>query len=460
LTFSLAPLPSYKTHFLHFDNTTIANIHYDLCGADRHVLAAAPRCTTTPRNAPVPARASPAWEAFFKPSRLGRNERMSLADDEGFASGAFSGHIATDGVSIHICRKSPRAARGEGAVPADARAEGGARKEKDATDDLAPLRKRLERLGVFRALSDAYAHAKGFLGAPMGLIGLEALGQLGVRICAVDPGLTDWVTAFALSPFNLGRQPVAEDGLRAWLGERTFVENTQGWRDATGQAAAARQAHKRLRRADPVDRARAMYNIPSGRTVCLSAFTLHCRRKLAGFDAGRRLYGSKRAREARLRKRILRIRQMHRLAQTLAWGSTSVTSKRWKSARRPVPNKPPFSIIAWGAASVGAGGPISRKGMGPSRDFERFVRSHYGELGVFFLRIDEFCTSKVCTACWQTNHADFVVGGRPTHKLQVCKDHAPQLVVDRDVSASIAIMVALLERLLAGGAPAWNRRPS
>jgi hypothetical protein len=32
------------------------------------------------------------------------------------------------------------------------------------------------------------------------------------------------------------------------------------------------------------------------------------------------------------------------------------------------------------------------------------------------------------------------------------------LVVDRDVSASIAIMVAFLNRLFAGGAPAWQAR--
>jgi hypothetical protein len=178
------------------------------------------------------------------------------------------------------------------------------------------------------------------------------------------------------------------------------------------------------------------------------------------------------ARRARLRVHGLRVKRMHRLAQTLAWGATGVSGRwrrgsrvvdhpggRWQRASRVDHSQTRLSIIAWGAASVGAGGPISRQGLGPSREFERFVRANYERLGVFFLRIDEHCTSKVCTSCLQKTHTGFCIGGRPpSHKLQVCKDHVHRLVVDRDVSASTAIMVALLHRLFAGGAPAWQAR--
>jgi hypothetical protein len=208
-----------------------------------------------------------------------------------------------------------------------------------------------------------------------------------------------------------------------------------------------------------------LHTIPLGRTVSLSAFALHCQRKLEAFGAGRRLYGSMRARNARLRVHGLRAQQMHRLAQTLAWGATTVAGRWQRSCGRRGPDRaarglrPQISVIAWGAASIGVGSAISRGGIGPSRAFERFVRAHYGPLGVFFVRVDEYCTSKVCTSCWQRTHKGLRIGGRPpSHKLQVCEDHTHPLVVDRDVSASIAIMVAFLNRLFAGGAPAWQAR--
>jgi hypothetical protein len=201
-------------------------------------------------------------------------------------------------------------------------------------------------------------------------------------------------------------------------GYRDRIAEARGWRDATGMAAAARQTQQRLRRSDHVDRARGIHHIPSGRTVSLSAFALHCRRKLEGFEAGRRLYGSMQARRARLRVHGLRMQHMHRLAQTLAWGATSVSGRwrrdsrvvdhsggRWQRASRGDHSQTRVSIIAWGAASVGAGGPISRQGLGPSREFER--------LGVLFLRIDEYSTSKVCTSCWEENTHQVVLRRAP-----------------------------------------------
>jgi hypothetical protein len=402
--------------------------------------------------------------------------------DKTFRSGAFAGHICTDGVSLHILRQTRRR-EGEGEAPpppdgasdldiikarlqslpappapgfaAALRALGAATRPPLGAWDLDGTPARVQGMRVFnrhpnlfRAL-EAALHGALYPGPhlPLQADSVPALSKVesllaacDVRICAVDPGQTDWMSAFSFSPFQR-RNYIPPGGnkseLRRWLSPRVFVESTAGFRDATGQVAAARKAEQCLRRADPADRARAIHNITTGRTASLAAFALHCRRKLAGFDAGRRLYGSKGARHARLRKHILRNRHFHRLVQMLAWGATSVTGRWWdptRRRRRAVRKKPAVSIIGWGAASVGAGGPISRKGLGPSRDFERFVRSHYPT--VLFAKVDEYCTSKVCTACWKKTHVNFTAGGRPTHKLQVCPDHAPPLVVDRDVSAT------------------------
>jgi hypothetical protein len=97
--------------------------------------------------------------------------------------------------------------------------------------------------------------------------------------------------------------------------------------------------------------------------------------------------------------------------------------------------------------------------MGPSRKFERFVRTHYPH--VFFVRVAEYFTSRLCTSCLKLRPkgtANVRLGGRPSHKLLVCKRHAPPLVVDRDASASFAIMTVLLSRLFTGDPPEWQRR--
>ncbi|KAI8462195.1 MAG: hypothetical protein J3K34DRAFT_218083 [Monoraphidium minutum] len=147
----------------------------------------------------------------------------------------------------------------------------------------------------------------------------------------------------------------------------------------------------------------------------------------------------------------------------LAWGASSVRG-RWNRAPRPVADRPKLAIIGWGAASAGFGGPISREGLGPSCAFEHFVHSHYHP-SVCFVRCNEFHTSQVCTRCWRLRPkrpaAHFEVGGSLCYKLLVCKKHTPQLVVDRDVSASSAIMAVLLEGLFKDKVPdgcnAWRK---
>ena len=69
----------------------------------------------------------------------------------------------------------------------------------------------------------------------------------------------------------------------------------------------------------------------------------------------------------------------------------------------------------------------------------------------------------MCSRCWRLRPkgSNLCIGGAPVHKLLVCKNHTPQLVVDRDVSASAAIMAVLLAQLFEGRVPAdnaWHKR--
>lgn len=177
---------------------------------------------------------------------------------------------------------------------------------------------------------------------------------------------------------------------------------------------------------------------------------------MAAVDAARRVYGCRQALNARLRSAVLRQRRFHSLVRTLAgW-------RRVEAAPHSYWIKPKLTIIGWGNASVGAGGSISRPGLGPSRAFERFVRANYYDT-VVFIRTDEFHTSQVCTSCWELRprnaHVPSTKPGDPgSHKRLLCTKHEPHLVVDRDVSASVAIMAVLLGQPFQGhpGVPAWR----
>jgi hypothetical protein len=171
--------------------------------------------------------------------------------------------------------------------------------------------------------------------------------------------------------------------------------------------------------------------------------------------------GSLAARREKFRVHRARERHFHRLTQQLAWGFTTVKSQ-WRNkgpSRRTSTraNRPTLSIIGFGDASIGHGSPLSRKsGCGPSRAFKRFVHANYKS--VCFLRVDEFRTSKVCTSCWECDKTNLVVAGSRLHKIQACKRHGKTLIVDRDASASVAIMAVLLGMIFEKQVGSWDDR--
>jgi hypothetical protein len=215
-----------------------------------------------------------------------------------------------------------------------------------------------------------------------------------------------------------------------------------------------------VRAAAPADVARVTRCISNGRTADLAKFILHAKSKLAAFDAGMRLHGALAARRDKLRVHRAQERHFHRLTQRLAWGFTTVKSV-WQNKGLPhksftPADRPKLSIIGFGDSSTGHGSPLRRKyGTGPSRAFERFVHCNYRS--VCFLRVDEFRTSKVCTSCWECDKTNLVLAGKRSHKIQACERHGEEaLVVDRDASASVAIMAVLLGMLFEQQIGGWN----
>ena len=112
---------------------------------------------------------------------------------------------------------------------------------------------------------------------------------------------------------------------------------------------------------------------------------------------------------------------MHRFAQLLLWGYSSVHGvwhehnedreevgglpprmKTWRQWHRPLGHRPEFSALGLGAASCGAGSPISRSfGGAPVKEFASFIRAQYAnQYPVLFLLLDEHKTSQGCSACW------------------------------------------------------------
>ena len=120
----------------------------------------------------------------------------------------------------------------------------------------------------------------------------------------------------------------------------------------------------------------------------------------------------------------------------------------------PYGMRPELVVIGWGNASTGHGGPISRAGRGPSKAFVKFVPANYSRFNVHVVSVDEHRTSKICSSCWSVDHkTQFSFPNAQgqcvkSHKLQVCKNPACSNVVDRDVSAAIAIMARLLHKVV------------
>lgn len=237
---------------------------------------------------------------------------------------------------------------------------------------------------------------------------------------------------------------------------------TRAYRHASNFPRAQRRAQARLLAAPPTLRARLANCIPSAKTADLAGFERHITAFLGVCDDARAVYSSKAARADELRVRRAREREWHRLVQLLAYGHTTV-SGRWHQQGQPhraAPHpRPQLVILGWGNASTGHGSGISRPGLPPVRAFERFVHANYPD--ICFIRLDEYCTSKVCTVCWSTAHKHGLqIRGAPSHKVRVCQNHARPLVVDRDASAAAAMMAVLVGDLF--GSPsdqlAWHRR--
>jgi hypothetical protein len=171
------------------------------------------------------------------------------------------------------------------------------------------------------------------------------LPEFGIRVVAVDPGQTHWVTGFCLDPFRAGgggaaagwgrapaalpwrcpsrpgptlpphRHPpphpppvplshVAPASRTAYVKERTFRLSGAGYREAAGQTREARRAEARLAAKPDADRARVLCAVGGGKTMDADAFAAFCSRRAAAFAAGRRLYGGLAERRARLRIRF------------------------------------------------------------------------------------------------------------------------------------------------------------
>jgi len=182
----------------------------------------------------------------------------------------------------------------------------------------------------------------------------------------------------------------------------------------------------------------------------------------SAFDCGRRVYDSMQHRRWRLRVYQAREREWHRLAQQLAWGYTTARGKWSRGSPRTAPRhtqRPEAVVIGWGSASW-EGSALSRRMLGPSKSFNRFMRANYSHFNVHILMVDEYCTSAVCTCCCRTDDKrGFSFSSRDgkkhfrPHKLQVCTKPNCKLVVDRDVSASIAIMARLLHMAVPDAPP-------
>jgi hypothetical protein len=155
-----------------------------------------------------------------------------------------------------------------------------------------------------------------------------------------------------------------------------------------------------------------------------------------------KLYATLAHRRWAVRVHAAKQKQLHRLAQSLICGKPTV-SGRWTERRATQPSRPGLTIIAWGAASIGAGSPISRACIPPVRALEALLRRHYGR-HVIFLLIDEYKTSQVCPFCWQIRRDKFTLMGPKQGPKSRCTavlacHGCMHSHLNRDASASMAI---------------------
>jgi hypothetical protein len=113
--------------------------------------------------------------------------------------------------------------------------------------------------------------------------------------------------------------------------------------------------------------------------------------------------------------------------------------------------RPALTFLGWGNASIGHGSAIRRAAAGPVRSFPRFAARCYPTL--LLISLVEYLSSQVSTRSWScVNFGPFTLNlpdgtTCSPHKLRICKDGAKQLVVDRDVSAAMALLARLISLL-------------
>jgi hypothetical protein len=172
-------------------------------------------------------------------------------------------------------------------------------------------------------------------------------------MAGVDPGVTDLVTAVTMAPsFPNGRgrppplpasAPEPEAITAAWLKQRRFTWSGRGLGMHAAPTAAATWRARFLRRAAPADRARALHPPGTAKTADLDqlrAGIAHAAHPDT-LASGRRLYGSEVHCRHRPRANRAREREFHRLAQTLAWGFTTVPVKHGCALTATEPGRSP-----------------------------------------------------------------------------------------------------------------------
>ena len=458
LRFSLAPTPSFKTNFIDITDAGVRCLHYEF---SRHPSRPANFIPATRLEHPKPERdaaTQAAWCALFKPEALQK-------------SSPFAGGVSTDGVSlsVRVLRRPlpgdppPRSRMGARAVRAAANA--------------AALKRALTEI-AYRVRADPDVDPK-TLPPATDIVAWDALfTKWGVRFVAVDPGIRHFITALVLGgPFDPGtRSPEPLDGIPKgkggahrpgpggpWHRAHSWRANSRQHRNACAFDAYKRWRAGHLRRADPADRA-AVAAVPTARTAHAPDFFSYCRAAVAAFEPGMRLYATLAHRRWAVRVQRAKHKQLHRLAQSLICGKPTV-SGRWR-ARRTTQPRPGLTIIAWGAASIGAGSPVPRAYIPPVRQLETLLRRHYRS-DVIFLLIDEYKTSQVCPFCWEIRPDLFTLMGPKEGPKSRCTAvlACPGCMhshINRDASASMAIAARSIGQLAPdarrGGLDSFERK--
>jgi hypothetical protein len=189
---------------------------------------------------------------------------------------------------------------------------------------------------------------------------------------------------------------------------------------------------------------------------------------------------------------ILHRRQMHRMCQCLALGSSQVKGWKWQRPhrgatyliRRPPSVRPSVAVVCMGDASAGWGSCISRSASAPVQQLRDLFRREYSDsngvarglsishgsmarVHMHLVTVGEYRSSQTCSRCFDPRGLKpFRKGQRAVFKLKACThggqpvphvwgwlatqqhDRAPQLVLDRDRNAARNLAVVGMAHLV------------